>query len=45
MFAFTTVVGSRWIGVVHAKTEADARLVALSSFNIPSGADFDVTPR
>lgn len=39
------VVGGRWIGVVHAATEAEARLVALSFFDIPVEADFSVSPR
>jgi len=39
------VVGGRWIGVVHAATEEEARLVALSIMNIPTEADFDVSPR
>ena len=39
------VPGSRWVGTVEAKTEEEARLVALSRFNIPAMADFDVSPR
>ncbi len=39
------VPGSRWIGTVDAPTEDEARLIALARFNIPSGADFDVSPR
>jgi len=39
------VVGSRWIGVVQATTEEEARLAALSQFDIPAEADFDVSPR
>jgi len=39
------VVGSRWIGVIYASTEEQARLAALSTFTIPSNVDFDVSPR
>lgn len=39
------VVGSRWIGVVDGKDEQEARHAALSKFNIPADADFDVSPR
>ena len=39
------VPGSRWIGTVDARTEEEARLIALTRFNIPSAADFDVSPR
>lgn len=39
------VPGSRWIGTVDARTEDEARLVALARFSIPANADFDVSPR
>ncbi len=40
------VVGSRWICTVDARTEQDARHVALSMFSDKiRDADFDVSPR
>lgn len=38
-------VGGRWVGVVYARTEQEARHVALSRFDIPEDADFRVSPR
>lgn len=37
--------GSRWIGTVEGRDEAEARIAALSRFRIPADADFDVSPR
>lgn len=39
------VVGGRWIGVVQGRDEQEARHAALSRFDIPAEADFDVSPR
>lgn len=39
------VVGGRWVGTVDARTEREARLVAISRFNIRAGEDFSVSPR